>query len=111
MKGFKAIPAMTNSIVARVAAVDGYLVRQIDGGAGVLLDPEDCMPLVKAWGGRYRYKVKKDGETDDTPEKNEASHIADASQYLCLHAEAQQGGKLDVPKRRPVVVARAAGWT
>lgn len=110
-KGFRAIEASTNSIVARIAAVDGFLNRQIDGAAGVLIDPNDCQPLVRALAGRYRYKKKKDGEMDDTPEKNEASHIADAFQYGCLHADAVQGGKLDKPKRREVRVASAVGWT
>lgn len=110
-KGFKCMPASTNSIVARISAVDEFLNRSIDGGPGVLLDPNDTLPLIKAWGGRYRYKVKKDGETDDTPEKNEASHVADSSQYLCLHAEALQGGKLEKPQARKIEVASAAGWT
>ena len=75
LKGFKAIEASTNSPVARIAAVDAFLNRQVDGDAGVLIDPEDCKPLVKALAGRYRYKKRKDGELDDSPEKNEASHI------------------------------------
>lgn len=77
-KGFKCTPASTNSIIARIAAVDEFLNRSIDGGPGILLDPVDALPLIKALGGRYRYKVKKDGESDDTPEKNEASHVADS---------------------------------
>lgn len=77
-KGFKAMPAGTNSIIARISAVDAFLLRNVDGGAGILLDPVDCGPLIKAWSGRYRYRIKKDGEIEDTPEKNEASHISDS---------------------------------
>ncbi|HOK47935.1 MAG TPA: hypothetical protein PLK67_18460 [Bryobacteraceae bacterium] len=32
-------------------------------------------------------------------------------QYLCLHAEALQGGKLEKPQARKIEVASAAGWT
>lgn len=110
-KNFKAMPASTNSIVARIAAVDSFLMRSLDGGAGMLLDPEDCAPLIKALAGGYRYRLKKDGETEDTPEKNEASHISDSCQYLCLHADATVGGKLEKPKARSIEIASAVGWT
>lgn len=110
-KGLKAIEASTNSPVARIAAVDGYLNRQVEGGPGFIVDPEDCVCLVRALAGRYRYKKRKDGEMDDSPEKNEASHIADALQYGCLHADAQQGGRLEGSKRRQIKVANARGWT
>jgi hypothetical protein len=110
-KGFKAKEAYTNSIMARIAAVDTFLNRPIDGGPGVLIDPVDCQPLIRALGGRYRYKRRKDGEMDDTPEKNEASHVADSCQYLCLHADADQSGRLLGAKRREVRRISAVGWT
>lgn len=109
-ENLKAIPAHTNSIVARVHAVETFLNRQVDGSAGFLVDPS-CKDLIRALRGRYRYKLKKDGEMEDTPEKNEASHIADALQYGCLHADAQNGGLLMGPKRRAVQRVSAAGWT
>jgi len=110
MKGFKAFPAATNSILARIAAVDTFLNRQIDGGPGVLIDPLDCACLVRGFSGRYRYKRKKDGEMEDAPEKNDASHVHDGCQYLCMHADAEQGGRL-TRKRRDIKVVSAKGWT
>lgn len=110
-KGFKAKEAYTNSIVARIAAVDAFLNRQVEGGPGMLIDPVDCQPLVRAFAGRYRYKRRKDGEMDDQPEKNEASHVADSCQYLCLHADADQGGRLATAQRREIVKKSSKGWT
>jgi hypothetical protein len=90
-EGLPAIPAHTNSLIARIGAVDQFLNRQIDGGAGFLIDPS-CLHLISALRGKYRYKAKKSGEMDDEPEKNMASHLSDALQYLAMHADAQQHG-------------------
>ena len=79
-------PAATNSIVARIASVEQFLNRTIDGEPALLIDP-CCGHLIKALRGGYRYKIKTNGEVEDSPEKNESSHIADAAQYLCLHAD------------------------
>jgi hypothetical protein len=110
-KGFRAIGASTNSIVARIAAVDEYLNRQVDGQPGILIDAANAMPLVLALQGGYRYKIKKTGEVEDKPEKNEHSHIADAFQYACLHANGVRGGLLKGRQRREVKVVSARGWT
>ena len=108
-QGFKAIPAKTNNIIARVTAVDTFLTRQIDGQAAHLIDPS-CSVLTRAMRGGYRYKIKKSGEAEDTPEKNEHSHIADAHQYACLHADGGLRGDL-TPARREVVQRKSGGWT
>jgi hypothetical protein len=110
-EGFKALPARSNSPVARIAAVDTYLMRQVDGKPGFLIDPKHGHPLVKALAGGYRYKLKKTGELEDSPEKNEHSHIADACQYLCLHADGGLRGTLMGGARREVKAVRHAGWT
>lgn len=109
-EGFVVRPARTNSVVARIAAVDTFLSRQIDGGPGLLIDP-GAKPIIKALRGAYRYKVKKSGETEDTPEKNEASHIADSLQYLCLHADASGGQGFQQTRAQAVKRVSAAGWT
>ena len=108
--GFKAIPAMTNSIVARVAAVETYLTRQVDSGPAILFDPS-CRGLINALRGNYRYKIKKNGELEDTPEKNAASHLADALQYLMLHIEAQNAGAGYHRRARAIQRVSAVGWT
>lgn len=109
-EGFKVIPARTNSIVARIAAVDGFLSRQIDGGAAHLIDPSAKL-LINALRGGYRYKKKKSGEYEESPEKNSYSHIADAHQYACLHADTNLRGDLWESKRREVKKINAVGWT
>lgn len=85
-EGFKVVAAKTNNIVARIAAVDAYLNRQVDGKSGFLVAPE-CKAITSALRGGYRYRLKTNGEYDDKPEKNAASHIADALQYFCLHGD------------------------
>lgn len=110
-EGFKVIPARTNSPVARIAAVDTYLMRQVEGRSGVLIDPVKAHPLVKALAGGYRYKLKKNNELEDSPDKNASSHIADAMQYLCLHADGGLRGTLNGGQRREVKPVSHRGWT
>lgn len=89
-EGFRIIPARTNTITGRISSVDNWLTRQIDGGPAHLIDP-DAKNLIRAMRGGYRYKIKtSNDEPDEKPEKNMSSHVADAHQYGCLHAD---GGK------------------
>lgn len=108
---FKASPAKTNSIVARIAAVDGFLMRSIDAGPAHLISPTDTGPLTRALRGGYRYKTKKSGEHEDAPEKNDHSHIADAHQYACLHADGTARGDVFGSVRREVAPKPATAWT
>jgi hypothetical protein len=110
-EGFRVLPAHTNSIVARIAAVEKFLSRQVEAGPGHLIDPS-CVELIRALRGGYRYKTKKSGETDDSPEKNSHSHVADAHQYACLHADG--GAMFGVgmqAQRREVKRVVSGGWT
>lgn len=109
-EGFKAMPARTNSPVARIAAVDAYLMRQVEGQPGLIIDPS-AKRLIHAMRGGYRYKLKKSGEMEDAPEKNQHSHIADAFQYACLHADGGLRGTLFGTQARPVLKTNAIGWT
>jgi hypothetical protein len=87
-EGFRVIPARTNTITARIAAVDNYLTRTVDGEPAILLDKHGTQPLITAMRSKYRYKINTKGDKDETPEKNHPwSDIADALQYLCLHAD------------------------
>jgi hypothetical protein len=111
-EGFVVRPAKTNSIQARVSAVEKFLSRQVDTGPGFLVDPR-CDALIRALRGGYRYKVKpKSGEIDMSPEKNHHSHIADALEYLCLHAD---GGTMFGPvltsERKEIRKVSSGGWT
>lgn len=100
-EGFRVIPARSNSIVARLSAVDALLTRMVDGKPAMLIDPS-CKNLINALRGGYRYKIKTNGEVNDTPEKNSYSHIADGFQYACLHADGNLTGDVLTKKVRPV---------
>ena len=104
-EGFKVMPAKTNNVSARVNAVDEYLMRQVDGDPGFIVDPR-CTQLKAAMMGGYRYKPKGDGDI----EKNKHSHVAEALQYLMLHiANASDSSR--VPRQREIKRVAAAGWT
>jgi hypothetical protein len=104
-EGFRVISAKSNNIVARVNAVDKFLTRTIDGKPGHLIDPS-CVHLIAALRGGYRYKIRQNGEADDKPEKNQYSHIADAHQYACLHADGNVTG--DAWQKKAVVVQKSS---
>ena len=59
-EGFRVIPAKSNSIVARLSAVDALLTRIVDGKPAMLIDPS-CRELINALRGGYRYKIKNNG--------------------------------------------------
>lgn len=87
-EGFSVKPARTNAIPARIAAVDQFLTRTVDGKSAFLVSKEGAQPLISALRGRYRYKVNTKGEVDESPEKSHPwSDVADALQYFCLHAD------------------------
>ena len=109
-KGFKVIPAKTNSIAARISAVESLLAGQVDGGARHLIDPS-CTTLIKALRGGYRYKMRKNGDMDDSPEKNSFSHLADGHQYACLHVDQTFGAAQVGARKREVKKVATAGWT
>lgn len=107
---FAVRPARTNTLVARIGAVDSWLARSIAGGPAHLIDP-GALPLIAALSSGYRYKLKKSGEFEDTPEKNIHSHIADAHQYACLHTDTTLHGATMTPVAQPIVKVSAGGWT
>jgi hypothetical protein len=101
-EGFRIVPGKTNAIPGRLNSVDNWLSRQIDGGAALLIDAR-CKPLIHALRGGYRYKISTKGEVDEKPEKNASSHVSDAFQYLCMHADPGGiGGGMFVAARRNV---------
>lgn len=72
--GFKVVRPPSNDPVKRIAAVERLLNTHTDGKASYLIDPVECPMLVKGFKFGYRYKIKKNGELEDRPEKNEYSH-------------------------------------
>lgn len=103
-EGLKVIAARTNSISARINAVDEFLMRQVDGDPGFLMDPS-CTRLKAAMMGGYRYKPRGDAVID----KNQHSHVAEALQYLMLHIAG--GGEGRLSQRREIKRVAAGGWT
>jgi hypothetical protein len=108
-EGFRVIPAHTNALAARINAVDSWLTRMVDGKPAHIIDP-GCTNLQAALRGGYRFKIKKDGEMIDQPEKNSHSHIADAHQYVCMHADGNATGANFKTAKAPVKPVKWA-WT
>ena len=112
-EGFMLKPAKTNSVAARIAAVERYMTRVVDGKYGLTLDPVHASSLIQAMAGKYRYKINTKGAKDEKPEKSHPwSDIADAFQYLCLHADGGEtfGGTI-TDERREVRRVASNGWT
>ena len=113
-EGFLVKPARTNSVAARIAAVEKFLTRVVDGKYGFMADSTDANPLVQALAGKYRYKINTKGARDESPEKSHPwSDIADAFQYLCLHADGGEtfGANLGNVERKNVTKVSSGGWT
>lgn len=75
-----------NTLGLRLESVRLALQRNIDGHAGFMISPK-CRSLRKALVSGYHYKLSKSNNNaviNETPNKNEWSHIADALQYLML---------------------------
>ena len=84
--GFETEYAPTNDPAARIAAVNSYIIKLVDGEPGYLISRK-CPFLRKGKIGGYQYKrVQMSGEArfKDKPDKNKYSHPADAEQYLAL---------------------------
>jgi len=103
-EGFTIRPAKTNTISARVAAVESFLTRTVGKLPAILIDKEasNCHSLVTALRSKYRYKINTKGERDEKPEKSHPwSDYADALQYACLHHDGGRatGGVIASPRR------------
>jgi hypothetical protein len=84
---FKTIPARTNGISARVAAVEGFLTKTVGGHPSLLIDAS-CKTLIQAFMSKYRFKINTKGIVDDQPEKlHPWADEMDALQYVALHAD------------------------
>jgi hypothetical protein len=85
--GIKTIAARTNEIDSRIAAVRFFLNRMIDGRPAFILSKKGCPVLYGGFVRDYVYKqlaVAGEVRYRDKPDKNMASHISDATQYICL---------------------------
>ena len=113
-EGFLVKPAKTNSVAARIAAVEKYLTRVVDGKYSCVVDSTSANSLVQALSGKYRYKINTKGARDEKPEKSHPwSDVADAFQYMCLHADGGEtfGSASWGAQRKEVTKVSAGGWT
>ena len=112
-EGFQVVPAPTNSLAARLAAIEKLLTYAVDGVAAHLIDPR-CKMLIAAFLGGYRYRLRRTGEFDDKPEKNSYSHVMDAHQYVCSYVvnKLAPGGVVfdATPKAREIRRVSMRGW-
>jgi len=99
--GYKCIKPPSNKPEYRIQAVERLLNMQIEGQAMYLVDPS-CKMLIKGFKHGYRYKKKKNGELDNSPDKNEFSHVHDANQYADSVLDMQFRGSSMKQTRRDV---------
>jgi hypothetical protein len=114
--GFSGFPAQTNDIDPRLRAVESWLLKQSDGGGGVLIDRGRCPVLVRALSGGYRYGKTRSGVRKPLPEKKHPfSDIIDAFQYVCLVAHGRMSELMARHMQRRGTARRkrvsAKGWT
>lgn len=113
-EGFIAVPAPSNDISVRLRAVEKLLLE--GAPQGLVIDGKACPQLVNALASGYRYKRKKNGDAEDSPEKlHPVSDLADSLQYACLGVGSDLTGKivnrekiLSRPRRPPMPVG---AWT
>ena len=97
-RGYVVKKASTNDPEMRINSVESLLTRQIDGGAGLLIDPS-CTHLINAMSWGYRYKKSAVSLSID---KNHFSHLAEGFQYGCLHYDLQGSGLGQRKQAQPV---------
>jgi len=87
--GLPAVPAWSQSIEARINAVDSFLTKMSEGQPAFVLSP-NCNMVRKGFNGGYHYRrvqVSGDERFYNIPEKNAYSHPLDALQYLCMYID------------------------
>jgi hypothetical protein len=98
-RGFQVIKPATNKPSQRIEAVERWLTRFVDGKPAFRVDPS-CSKLIQGFKSAYRWKMNRKGELEDqTPEKNDASHIHDSAQYLALVMDTSSGYSVQTQRR------------
>jgi hypothetical protein len=114
-EGFMAYPASTNNIGPRLLAVERLFRSTLMGEPGIQIHQQNCPTLITALGNRYRYRRRRDGQFEDTPEKlHPWSDVADCLQYACLGVQGNYTSRA-LRHQRPRFTNKeplsAAGWT
>jgi hypothetical protein len=113
-EGFLAYPASTNALSPRLLAVERLFRTTLMGEPAVQISREGCPTLIQALGNRYRYRRRRDGQFEDTPEKlHPWSDVCDALQYAALGTQSNYTARVLRRERTFVASApvSAAGWT
>ncbi len=103
--GIETHAARTNEIDSRIASVRYFLNKLIDGKPAFVLSIKGCPSLYNAFVRDYVYKqlaVAGEVRYRDVPDKNMASHISDATQYLCLEFASDSIAKSKEPEKPKV---------
>lgn len=83
--GLDVQPAPTNDFIVRKEAVDSLLTRLASDGKPAIMIDWRCKTLVRGLAGKYHFKrmaLPGEARYRDVPEKNHASHVTEALQYL-----------------------------
>lgn len=108
--GYKVSRPVSNDPEKRIAAVEQVLMEQVDGKARFRVAPE-CKVLIKGFEDGYRYRQKKNGELEPSPDKNKYSHPHDALQYgVMVLVGGVTGWALGNTRERRVEVVDSGGW-
>lgn len=100
----------SNRLQPRLHAVETLLGRHVKGEAMFLVDKDRCPKAVEGFEAGYRYKMKRDGTFELTPEKNEFSHIHDSIQYGAQIAENANDVAAGLRGEREVEAVSMVGW-
>lgn len=85
--GVEAKPARSNDPTIRIGAVEKLLRGHRRGSGLIRINKATCPVLYGGFAGKYRYRRSRTGTGYmDKPDKNSASHVHDALQYLALGA-------------------------
>ena len=101
--GIQTLPAQTNDIDVRLAAVRFFLNRMVDGKPSFIMSRNNCPALRKGFMQDYVYKrVAISGEEryKDKPDKNMSSHPHDALQYVLLRFASDRIVKEKTPENK-----------
>jgi hypothetical protein len=109
-QGFMAMPAHTNSFIARREAVAGFLTTMARGGEPAFVIGPKAPTVRKAFMGGYQFgRVAVSGQEEryhDEPIKNRFSHVSDGVQYGALMVTTPVESKITSQTVRARPVAR-----
>lgn len=108
-------PAPTNDIPPRLHAIEYQLNQSLRGQPALWIDPS-CVVLRAALSHHYRYRRKKTGEFEDTPDKNHPhSDVVDSLAYGIMGSQGnlvtRTLRRLDRRKNIQAKVPAVAAWT